>query len=75
MKKIDLDQKLTQKQLPPLKEPIVRVSSLTGDGIGSLNTLLLGELADHSALEQDGAFLSNFRQKQQVEEALKAAKG
>ena len=73
--KIDLDQKLTQKQLPPLKEPIVRVSSLTGDGIGSLKALLLGELADHSALEQDGAFLSNFRQKQQVEEALKATKG
>ncbi len=72
--KIDLDQKLTQKQLPRLKVPILRVSSLTGDGIDSLRTLLLGELAGHSTLEQDGAFLSNFRQKQQVEEALKATK-
>ena len=70
--KNDLRQRLTNEQFSSLKGLVVKVSSLTGEGIDSLRTLLLGELTGQPSLEQDGAFLSNFRQKHQVEQALKA---
>ncbi len=72
--KIDLPQRIQTERLGVIDSPVIRVSALTGEGIDALKNVLLEELNEGKALEQEGAFVTNVRQQKLIGDSLKALK-
>ncbi len=72
--KIDLPQRLQTERLGEIDGPLVRVSALTGEGVGVLKDVLLEDLDGGEALEREGAFVTNVRQQKLIGDSLKRLK-
>ena len=72
--KIDLPQRLPGEGMGPVEAPVVRVSALTGEGVETLKQVLLEDLGQGKAMQQEGTLVTNFRQQERIDEALKALK-
>ncbi len=72
--KIDLPQRLPGEGMGPVEAPVVRVSALTGEGVEALKQVLVEDLGQGKAMQQEGTLVTNFRQQQRIGEALKALK-
>lgn len=70
--KIDLPQRLPGQEMGPVEAPVVRVSALTGEGVETLKQVLLEDLGQGKAVQQEGSLVTNFRQQERIGEALKA---
>ena len=72
--KIDLPQRLPGDGMEAIDAPVVRVSALTGEGVERLKQVLLQNLGQGKALEQEGSLVTSLRQQERIGEASRALK-
>lgn len=70
--KIDLPQRFAGEGMGAVAAPVVRVSALTGEGVETLKQVLLEDLGQGKAVEQEGTLVTNLRQQERIGEASKA---
>lgn len=72
LNKSDLDAKISFDNLLPPDSPLVRVSSLTGEGLDVLKSLIVTTNLRDWKEEREGVVITNLRQKQAVDQAVSA---
>lgn len=70
--KSDLDEKIAFGGLLPPDSPLVRVSSLTGEGLDVLKSLIVTTNLRDWKEEREGVVITNLRQKQAIDQAVSA---
>ncbi|MBA4371731.1 MAG: tRNA uridine-5-carboxymethylaminomethyl(34) synthesis GTPase MnmE [Thermodesulfovibrio sp.] len=70
--KSDLDEKICFEELLPPHMPLVRISTLTGEGLDILKALIVKTNLRNWNEEREGVVVTNLRQKQAIDQAIAA---
>lgn len=70
--KSDLDEKISFAGLLPHNSPLVRISTLTGEGLELLKSLIVTTNLRDWKEEREGVVITNLRQKQAIDQAVSA---
>jgi tRNA modification GTPase len=70
--KADLDEQISFGDLLPVNSPLVRVSTLTGEGIDDLKSLIVTTNLKEWKEEREGVVITNLRQKQAIDQSVTA---